>query len=339
MKLGLVNINRDIFSNQNMVAPLGICSIATYLKEYGGFDNTIIIDQNVENIYSSIKRIKPDIVGISSVTQNFGEAERFANFVKQQLDIPIILGGVHISMLPSFCPKNVDLGVIGEGEETMLELLQLFEKSGEFQLNKLKGICYFKDEKLRINDRRPLIEPLDKIPIPDRSLLNMKHYLKRTSIVPFQPRRNAHILTSRGCPYKCVFCSTSAFWQKFRAFSADRVVAEITELIDKYNVELIHIFDDLFIANKKRFIEIVERIKKEKINEKIKFMCLARADLLNDEVMRAFKDMNVVCIGFGMESGSEKVLNYLKRDTVTVKQNRAAKNIALNIKSPLWELL
>jgi len=335
MKLALVYINRGIFCDK--IAPLGLCSIASYLKQYMQSSNIKIriVDQNTENIYDSIKNVDPDIIGVSSVTQNFEDAKNFMSFAKQQLGVPLIFGGVHITTLPLSLPKYVDVGVIGEGEETMLELMNIFKETTDFQesdLQNVKGICYYNNGKLKINEKRPLIEPLDKIPIPDRSLLNMEHYLERTSIVPFRFKRNVHILTSRGCPYKCAFCSTSVFWGKHRAFSADRVINEIKSLINDYHVELIHIFDDLFIINQKRFFEIADKIDKEKINQKVMFMCLARSDLLNDKIMEAFKKMNVDCIGIGLESGSEKVLKYLKRGTTTVNQNEKAIQYCLDYK-------
>lgn len=106
MKISLVNINRKIFSQH--VAPLGLCFIASYLKQNGGFVNLSIIDQNTENIFKAIQNTKPDIVGISSVSQNYEEAKEFADFVKAQLQIPVIVGGVHISISPTSLTDRLD---------------------------------------------------------------------------------------------------------------------------------------------------------------------------------------------------------------------------------------
>lgn len=325
MKIILVNINRECFRSR--IAPLGLCSLATYLKHYINKDIEIeILDQNVENIYKRIKKFvknKPDLIGVSSVTQNFEEAKRFMSLSRKQLDVPIILGGVHVSTMPSSLPQYVDVGVIGEGEETFLELVNILLKNDELiSLDDVKGICFYKDDKLIINEKRPLIDPLDKIPIPDRTYLNMDYYLKKASVVPFQTGRNTHIITSRGCPFSCAFCSTAVFWGKPRVLPVERVIDEIEYLVSKYNVNIIHVFDDLFLINKKRFFEVVNKIEEEGINKKVKFMCLVRADSLNDKVMEALRKMNVVCVGIGLESGSDKVLSYLKNKTITVEQNR-----------------
>lgn len=132
------------------------------------------------------------------------------------------------------------------------------------------------------------------------------------------------MLTSRGCPYKCTFCSTTLFWCRPRLHSAEYVVEEMKELINRYDVDGILIFDDLFIIDKKRIAEIARLMDEEKINEKIRLYILGRTNLINDEILKYLKKMNVATIEFGLESGSEKVLRYLKKGTVTVENNRNA---------------
>lgn len=323
-RLTLVNVSEGF---EKGLAPLGLCYIASYLNKYGNNVDIRILDANSENIYANFG--PTDLVGISSVTQDFNKAKKFGGFVKEKYDIPVIIGGVHISTLPKLS-YPFDVGVIGEGEQTMLELMEIPDFSPNY-LRKIKGIC-FGDE---ITERREPIDTLDQIPIPDRSLLNMAHYLKHQRVIPYHSGRTLSILTSRGCLYKCAFCSTSLFWQKPRFFSAERVTEEINQLISKYRIEILHIFDDLFMGNMKRFRRIVELIKKERINKKIKIMCLARADQLNDETMEMLKQINTVIIGVGMESGCSRILAYLKNRTVTVDDNKRAVQLAKKYKIPL----
>src|SRR4030067_2878489 len=121
MKLALINtVRSNLRSSQS---PLGLAYIATYLKEYIGFENTRIIDGNVEDILKEIYKYKPDVAGISSMTMSTGYANELAFEIKDKLDIPLINGGVHISTLPSSLCQSFDIEVIGEGEETMLELV------------------------------------------------------------------------------------------------------------------------------------------------------------------------------------------------------------------------
>ncbi len=323
-RLTLVNVS-DGF--EKGLPPLGLCYIASYLKKYGDNINVKILDANSENIYENFGHT--DVVGISSVTQDFKKATKFGEFVKEKHDIPVIIGGVHISTLPKLS-YPFDIGVIGEGEQTMLQLMEIPDFSSKY-LRRVKGIC-FGDE---VTERREPIDPLDRVPIPDRFLLNMAHYLKHQRVIPYYSGRTLSILTSRGCPYKCAFCSTSLFWQKPRFFSAERVIEEITQLISKYRIEILHIFDDLFMGDMRRFRQIVELIKKEKINKKIKIMCLARVDQLNDETMEMLKQINTVIIGVGMESGCNRILAYLKNRTVTVDDNKRAVQLAKKYKIPL----
>ena len=315
MKIALVNINKKEFRCK--VAPLGLCSISGYLKKYTDFE-IVLVDQNVDDIYTKVRHEYPDVICVSSTTANFDEAMRFIEFCKINIhDSVLILGGVHISLVPDDIPVDV-IGVIGEGEITVTQLLR------HNDILNVNGICYKTTKCVQHTSLRPQITDLDYVPIPDRSILNQEYYFSQSQIIPFHSGISGHVLTSRGCPYNCAFCSTKTFWGKPRMFSVDRVIDEMNDLIDNYHVEIIHIFDDLFLLNKKRFFEIADQIEAEGINQKVKFMCLIRADQLNDEIMLALKRMNVVCVGIGMESGSDRILQYLKQSTTTVKDNQYA---------------
>ncbi|MCK9418514.1 MAG: B12-binding domain-containing radical SAM protein [Nitrospirae bacterium] len=316
-KLTLVNISKGFESG---IIPLGLTSISAYLKKHGNFNDITLLDSNCQDIYQSLKRT--DIVGISAVTQDIKNATLFAGHVKSHYDIPVILGGVHISTYRKL-PAPFDLGVIGEGEETMLELMQLPDYS-KSTLKNVKGICFNENGETFFTEPRELISDLDSIPMPDRDIANLDYYLKPRQIIPYHVGRSLTMISSRGCPFTCVFCSTKVHWKRFRGFSAKRVLEEIELLIGKYQAEIIHIFDDLFIADKQRLAEIHHEILKRGINKKVKFMCLVRADMLDDPTMTMLKDMNVVVTGIGMESGCEKILSYLKRRTTTIDKNRYA---------------
>ena len=208
--------------------------------------------------------------------------------------------------------------MIGEAEETFFEIVYLFLKKrriSEKDLSKIDGLVYFdKNKKLRFTKQRRLIENLDSIPFPARGLLDMdKSYI--------------FMFSSRGCPYKCYFCSSSSFWKKARFHSAEYVILEISEIMGKYGPEKIAFYDDLFIADKNRLRSIVEKIEQLKINRKLSFHISARSNLINEEVVSLLKRMNVRSVNIGFESGSEKILNYLKGDNISVKDNKRAVNL------------
>ena len=328
MKLALVSVFEDMGA-----PPMGLVYIATYLKKYANFENTKIIDANVHDIWYELKKFKPDLIGISSMTVAYNKAIDLAKKIKQDpelSDIPILIGGVHISTLPDSLGKEFDIGVIGEGEETTLELIQLYEKYGEFENNKLSeinGIAYHDNGNVIKTEKRELITPLDRMPIPDRSFLDPSYFELQDVFFTNKPGREAHILTTRGCPYKCVFCSTTMFWQKVRAHSVEHVYNEVTELIDKYNVDSIQIWDDLFTYNKKRLREIAKLFKENGITEKVQFSCQPRANLVDVELCEILKEINIRTVSFGFESGSERNLHYLKKGSVSVEQNKNAARI------------
>lgn len=315
MKLALVHL-----ATSGSEPPLGIAYIASYLRK-NGFNNTVIIER--ENIMKRLRKEKPDLVGISSMTYKFPEANALAGKIKAEFNIPVINGGCHISSIPQhLAESNFDVGVIGEGESTMLDLINLFESKGfdKTSLCKVKGIVFGKNI---VTDRRELIEPLDSIPFPARDLLKMKEFylLLRKGLFDTLGVYTT-IITSRGCPYNCTFCYPRGFWRKVRLHSANYVVDEIKMLKDDYELDGIVIRDDLFIISKRRVKEIVNLLKKEKLD--LKFSIIARANLITKDLVCILKSMNVASISFGLESGSDRILNYLKKGTVTVKQNKDA---------------
>lgn len=308
--------------------PLGLAYIASYIRKYGGFNDIIIVDK--EDALKRIKKEKPDVVGFSSMTYEFHNVNAFAGIIKKEFNVPTIIGGIHISALPQHLSRsNFDLAVLGEGEQTMLELMQVYEKYGEFPKNELKrinGVAFRGNGKVFITKPREFIEPLDKIPYPARDLLKMKDWYLTPRRTQFQENIGIYTsaLTSRGCPYNCTFCSSTKFWKKVRFNSPQCVLGEIKELVEKYKVDGIAFADDLFIADKRRLEEIVKLVREEGFNKKIEFFVDARANLIDDKTCKLLRSMNVTAIFFGLESGCERTLNYLKKGSVTVKQNRNA---------------
>ena len=322
MKLALVSVDAV-----EALPPLGLGYLASYLRKYGNFHNTALIDK--ENLFNGIKKEKPDVVGISCTTLDFMKSWALAKQVKQELDLPILLGGFHITALPHKMPKEFDVGVIGEGEDVLLELVNLFEKNGGFHpadLSKIKSLAYWDNGKVKLTERRKNIEPLDRIPFPARDLLKMRGYYLKPARHTFDKLSiGTSILTTRGCMYNCIFCSQTGFWQHtMRFFSPEYVVAEMREIIDNNKIEMLRIMDDLFAVNKKRVAKIAELMKKEGITDKVELHVFGRTNLITEEMCKYLKAMNVKYINFGFESGSERILRFLKKGSVTVEQHKRA---------------
>lgn len=288
----------------------GLLYIASSLRERFDCVDIKIIYKDIEQ---TLDNFKPQIVGISSVTQNFNIAKKYATLAKRA-ECSVIMGGAHISALPHIIPDNVDVGCVGEGEQTIVELMELYEGEKTFtnksNLRKIKGIVYRDGDNIIQTEPRPLIEPLDKIPFPDRDL----SYLNR----------GVGIFTSRGCPYKCRFCFTSHHWKKIRFFSPEYVIREIEELVEKRRVTWIQFYDDLFVSNRERLIKIVNLIKERGIHKLVSFVCNVRANHVDEQTASLLKEMNVRAVFIGIESGTQRILNYLKGNTITVEQNKKA---------------
>lgn len=290
---------------------LGLPYIASYLRNNTDFNDIHIL---IENVLNKISDLKPDIIGISSVSQNYTKATQYAKIIKETFDIPVIIGGIHITLMPQSLSEYSDLAVIGEGEETMAELMAVFKKDRQFKKEKLaeiKGIAYRDNGRIKVNPRREFIKNLDTIPFPARDLLGQKYFLS--------------MMTSRGCPFSCSYCSSIALWQrKTRYFSPEYIVDEISELIERYNAIKINFWDDTFIINKKRVRRIVELIKRRGIHKKVEFRCAARADEIDDEICSLLKEMNIIEISMGLESGSTRILKEFKGGKASPEKNMQA---------------
>lgn len=299
MKLLLVNTVNDRTDLDSALPHLGLGYIAAYLRERLSIEIKII-DWNVKE---QISEWKPDIVGISSATENYNIAKDIAIFCKEQ-NVITIIGGHHITALPeTLCG---DIGVLGEGEITAYEVIQSLQGGlNKEKLKIIKGVCFRDGDKVVVTERRALIEQIDSLPMPARDLLDI-------------PKGGwAHLFSSRGCPFRCVFCSSSHFWQTTRFFSAEYVMKELKVIIERYNPKHITFSDDLFIADRVRLVKLVELIRKEGIHKKVSFSLKCRANLVNEEAIRLLKMMNCIEIGMGLESGCQKILSFLKNNVTT----------------------
>lgn len=302
----------DAFEGKAEYQPLGIGYLISSLRKR--FGKNLITFQVVENkIEREIIKFKPSIVGISSLSPNYKLAIEYAKIAKKY-GLPVIIGGVHISVLPYSLTKDMDIGVIGEGEETICDLFELFKDEGKFdreKLQRINGIVY-RDEnnELHITPKREQIKPLDNIPFPARDV--------------FKTNSKTYMFTSRGCPYRCAFCASSRFWDKVRFFSGEYVVSEIEHLIDEYKVHHIDFADDLFIVSKERIPLIIKLLRERNLLGRATFSCTAKSDLINDELVQLLKELGVNVIFLGLESGCDNILNYLKGGTVSVEDHENA---------------
>jgi radical SAM superfamily enzyme YgiQ (UPF0313 family) len=326
IKLALVNIKgRDMAS-----PPLGLAYLATYVRQYLPHLQVRVVDINFEDPFQTVVDFQPDLVGISSITMHYNAAVQLAEKIRERLGVPLILGGVHISTCPNSFSPVFDVAVLGEGELTFLDLLKLYDQRREFTTEDLKtipGLLFSEDGHLQTTAPRPQIKDLDTIPIPDRSYFN-QHYFGPIPIPALgdEVHRSTPIMTARGCPFKCVFCSTSAFWKRVRMHSVEYVAEEVKYLAENFGISHIKIWDDT-VFGKKRLRELRKALHERDVLGKVKFTCQLTASLVDDELCELMQEVGFVSVGIGFESGSERILQYLKGGAVTVEQNLRAVEI------------
>lgn len=297
---------------------LGPAYLKSYFEKYSEFKDKIEIGIKHTNILQQIMRSRPDIIGMSVVTEYYPQAIKIANEIRMfSPKVIIIIGGYHITNMPETFNKVFNFGVIGEGEETFKQLIETIFSYGndKKRMYKIKGIIFFDETNNLYNTGlRNLIPNLDIVPFP---------YRDRDRTILY-----THIMTSRGCPFNCSFCASSAFWKRtIRYHSAEYVLDEMVELITKYKVRHITIWDDLFIGNIRRMRQIVELMRqKDKIFRSVTFGISARVDIIarNEEILELFKRMNVLRVSLGFESGSDRILKKLKGNSASLENNQKA---------------
>ena len=311
-------------NHHDPVAPMGIISLGTVLKREN-IDVTLIdlsFSTSLDEYKESIKRLMPDIVGISTMSLIIDTAFEVAKLTKiLRPQCKVVFGGAHATALPEETLTNefVDVVVIGEGEYTLLDLVRTWENGGN--LSEVRGIYYKDDGQIKVTQPRPFIENLDDLPIPDRDLLPT--FRQHLEIPPAFPRTApfANMFTSRGCPFNCAFCQPmlrKEFGKKIRCRSADSVVNEMELLIDRYNVKTIYFNDDTFLTNKKRAVEICEKIRKRGINNKIVWTIQTNVNTIDEDIATVLKRSGCIYISFGVESGNNYILQQVLRKNQTV---------------------
>jgi anaerobic magnesium-protoporphyrin IX monomethyl ester cyclase len=309
--------------------PIGLAIIAAVLEKEGY--QISMLDANALGIQP--KDIVPlvtdaDVVGLTAMTPTISAAISIAHHLKEaDPDLTIILGGAHATLLPDetlTTAPEIDVIVRGEGEETIIGLLQALEYNQP--LNSVSGISYRADGKIISTADRTDVIDMDLLPYPAYHLLPWQNYK------PHPPHGRASpfaaIVTSRGCPYRCAYCSKPVFGSKFRAQSPGRVIGEVAYLKDNFGIKEIAFYDDVFTLDKKRAHAIAEGLIKKGI--KIFWTCEARVNLVDKDLLRHMKQAGCYAIAYGVESASPEILNTLHKD-ITLEQVEEAVRISREV--------
>lgn len=267
-------------------------------------------------VESIIKDFKPDLIGITYMSTKMGSVNNITQIAKQLYpNVPIVIGGAHPSILYASTLKQTqaDFVVLGEGEASFAELIQYIQE-GNINYENIRGIAFRgEDGQIVKTPPRPLINDLDSLPFPDRdSLYRLDKY---------RPDDLGMIMTSRGCPFNCTFCSS--LWERRTRFrSISNIVEEIEYLIEKYNVQNIYFKDDTFTANRKRILSFCDTLMQKKI--KINWECLTRIELIDEELILRMREAGMFNLKIGIETGSERLLSATNKNLSLQEIRRGA---------------
>lgn len=305
--------------------PHSLCNLAAVcLKENISAEilDVPALGLSYEETVKTILSKSPKYVGITAVTISVHNAAKLAKMLKTaDSRIVTIIGGPHLTALPSETMNkfpSFDIGVIGEGELTIIELIKTLNQKQP--PDKIKGIIFRKNGTLTVNPAREFIKNLDELPLPAWELLpDMKKYRPAPASCKRLP--STSIITTRGCTGKCTFCDRSGFGESIRGHSAEYIIKIISHLQEKYSVRDIRIMDDNFILFRSKITKVCELLKEKKID--ISWSCLARVDMVNLETLKMVKEAGCWQIAYGIESGSQEILDMLNKN-ITLDQVKKA---------------
>ena len=304
-------------SNDNSIfrfPPLGLGYIAAVLKSRG--ISVELVDCTFMSLSSAVEKIRrsrPRIIGIQVMFSMKEKALEMAKLLRGDCEL-LVAGGPLPTSNPTDFLSFFDAVVIGEGEETMLELAQAVLNG--VGLTKVKGIAFNRKGTILVNATRDFIECLDEIPFPDREMFDNQAY-KNYYLRNFGYTTTS-IITSRGCPFQCDFCSRPVFGNGFRSRTAANITEEV-ETVSRLGYERVWFADDCFTINRGRLLKICDELQRRHVD--VGWECLSRVDTVDSEVAGKMKKAGCVRVFFGIESGNDAVLEIMKKQ-VTARQAR-----------------
>ena len=320
--------------NKQYWPPLGLAYIAAVLEKTGHkvtildrdallHKNSLSFEKTDEETLGAIRRSSADIVGFSATTPNIGDVFSLSSKIKMAFpNVKIILGGPHATGEPEYTLKltdDIDALCRGEGEFTMLDLA-----SGK-NIGEISGLSFKSGSEIIHNAERALVSKIDDLPMPAHHLLDMEFYLRPSRFTSRNlSLRTTSIFTARGCPYRCNFCAGPLIFSgKVRFHSASRVIEEIERLIADYGIEALYFAEDMFLSDKRRANEILERFIHSGISKKIRWFAQAKVSVIDMDLLMLMKKSGCVGIEYGFESGSQRILDLMNKN-VKVEQNLSA---------------
>lgn len=298
--------------------PLGLGYIAAYLKANGV--SVELVDctfMNEEQALEKIRRSRPTIIGVQAMFSMKKEALRLARLLRDSCKL-LVAGGPLPTSNPNEFLSSFDVVVMGEGELTMLDLVHAVRQGAD--LANVSGLAFKEKGEVRFTSAQRFIEDLDSIPFPSRDMFDNEAY-KHYYAGKFGYTTTS-VMTSRGCPFQCDFCSRPVFGNTFRSRTATNIAEEV-ESVRELGYERIWFADDCFTLDRKRLLSICDELVRRRTH--VGWECLSRVDTVDSEVAEKMKKAGCVRVFFGIESGNDSILKVMRKQA-TVKQAREAVN-------------
>jgi anaerobic magnesium-protoporphyrin IX monomethyl ester cyclase len=340
MSILLIDVNRvSLDTSVDMLEyPLGLVYVASTLKQF--FKDRVRIkivsyddrhrEEQLERVGRLVEDFKPAIVGLRSLTMGREPLHKIATLVKEKFHVPLVTaGGPYATDSPEdvLSNDNIDCAVLGEGEQTAVELAANFLANKS--LHSVKGLALKSSGGIRRTPPRPLLMDLDQLPFPDYGLVDFQGINR--GHVDFSFRTNiphANLFTSRGCPFKCIYCH-NVFGKKFRAHSPERIMTEIRKLSDDYGITQFQVIEDIFNFDRQRAMKFFEMVVRSGLRVGFSFPNGIRGDMVEKEMVDAMWEAGVRYIAYAVETGSPRIQKLIHKN---LNLERIAEAISLTTK-------
>lgn len=300
--------------------PLGALYIASAARKIAKVKVADVASEDIpsEALDDLIEDFAPDIIGITMNTRQVLSAYSIVKRVKRlSPEVRIIVGGPHPSAMAEQTLKEceeIDVAVVSEGEQTVVEILEAYEN--QRSLDDVKGIVFKRHDGsfVRQSAREP-IEDLDTIAFPAYDLISLDSYFKRQSTrMKYHP--SLAVMGSRGCPFRCLFCSNPVWRRKVRFRSPQNVANEIEWIHEKFHVREVYFHDDTFDLSPSWVLNLCSELERKNLHQKIvwKAECRVNRQLVSETILRRMRSAGCWLVTFGVESGNQKVLNYMNKE-------------------------
>lgn len=322
MRVSLVNVRRS----EKPVLPMGILYIAGVLEK-NGYEvrvDDLVFKEDEDKYLKEIAAYRPDIVGISFLTTALLKTKGLIESLRRlPVKTVITAGGPHISGLPkeSMSFLGLDYAIMGEGEMSFLRFCgALKDKTG---VRGIGGLVYPDNGGIGVNPVSGFIEDLDALPFPAWHLVDMKNYLFPPGYIKgLFYKRTMPVMTGRGCPSKCIFCSSpNIFGRKIRRRSVGNVILEIKTLKERFDIDGLFFLDDTFTLNPAWVMEFCDVLMREKLG--LDWSCQTRVNVVTPELLKKMKQAGCVQVDYGIESGSDRILKIIEKGTNTEQVRNA----------------